>query len=148
MLKRNPIIAALMLGLALGGILWAVVFIGMQILHNPVDRLTLADIPPSAINLPEHEFSQIIPIADSVDSDSSRKIQTGLPDMDFGASGSQSTMSNEEKYAIAAETKSALDPLKDEYLRSLLKELIDLKVEFEFARTNAVIKLHQKFVSD
>ena len=148
MLKRNPIIAALMLALALGGILWAVVFIGKQILHNPIDQLTSADIPASALNLPEHDFSQIVPIPDSSVPSAAGKIPAGLPDVDFGTSSFRSIISNEEKYAIAAETKSALDPLKDEYLRSMLKELIDLKTEFEFARTNAVIKLHQDFVAD
>lgn len=149
MFKRNPYIAALMLGLVIGGIIWSAIFIMRYLLHNPIEKLNMADLPSEVTRFDRKEFKPFESTDELAYLELPDKLALGTRqfvfkyDKDF-----TSLKSNEEKYTIAAETKSAIDPLKDETLRAKLRDLINIKAEYEQSRRELAIGIHDNLVQD
>ena len=145
MLKRHPLIAAIMLGLAIGGTIWAVLLVGRYFLNNPIDRMTLDELPfeataykqielvefkevvnPPATTMPQWEAFEKFRIASSFEN--------------------QLIISNESIYDVQAKTRSALDPFRDETLKQMLLDLIDLKSSLEGERVDLVHGLNDEYL--
>ena len=149
MFKRNPYIAALMLGLVIGGIIWSAVFIMRYLLHNPMEKLEMAELPSEVTQFDRKEFTPF----ESTDELACLDLPDRMPpgsrqfifrhDQDF-----TSIKSSEEKYTIAAETKSAIDPLRDETLRAKLRDLINIKSEYEQSRRELATVIHNNLIQD
>lgn len=149
MFKRNPYIAALMLGLVIGGIIWSSVFIVRYLLHNPMEKLEMTDVPSDVMLFERKEFTPF----ESTDELACLALPDRLSprtrqfvfrfDADF-----TSIISSEEKYTIAAETKSAIDPLRDETLRVKLRDLINIKSEYEQSRRKLATGIHNNLIQD
>jgi hypothetical protein len=145
MFKRHPLIAAIILGLAIGGTIWAILLVGRYFLNNPIDRMTLAELPPEAtaykqielvefkevvnppaITMPQWVTSERFRIASSFDQ--------------------QLVTDNESVYDVQAKTRSALDPFRDETLKQMLLDLIDLKSSLEGERVDFVHGLNDEYL--
>jgi hypothetical protein len=145
MLKRHPIIAAVMLGLAIGGTIWAVLLVGRYFLNNPIDRMTLDELPFEATAYRQIElvkFKEVVipPAATRLELDTSERYW-------FPSSfNNQLVISNESVYDVQAKTQSALDPFRDETLKLMLIDLIDLKNSLEGERLDYVRVLNDEYL--
>lgn len=146
MFNRNTFIAAIMLGLVVGGVIWALCIALRIVFYNPVDRTRLSDLPKEATDVERFEFSPLsssdrsfattlieVPVIDRL---SVELINTEYP---------ANSKDIELKYELTAETRSALDPLKDEKLRRELIDLLNMKRNFEKDRISKGREIHDEF---
>ena len=145
MLKRHPIIAVLMLAIVLGFTTWAVIHVYRNIFYNPVKRLKISDVPESALQINHQQFSDFMPSGNikAVSVPAEFKIEK-LPWLPMISTDFLTQSSNEKAYQIAAETRSAFDPLKDDILREMLWELINLKNKQADILETEAINIHSK----
>ncbi|MCD6218725.1 hypothetical protein J7L05_12840 [bacterium] len=149
MYKRNPYIAAIMLGLVIGGIIWSVIFIMRYLLQNPIEKLDMADLPSEVTRFDRNEFTPFESADELACLELPDRLPPGTRQFVFRFDkGFTSLKSNEEKYTIAAETKSAIDPLRDEMLRAKLRELIDIKSEYEQSRRELATGIHGNLIEE
>ncbi len=138
-----------MLGLVIGGIVWSAIFIVRYLLHNPIEKLEMADLPDDVKQFDKKKFrdfestDELLLAELPVLPQSRRHLLAFRFNDNFPA-----IESTEEKYTIDAETKSALDPLKDETLRTKLRDLIEIKSESGKTCRDLASKIHREFVAD
>lgn len=107
---------------------WGSVVIFRNIFYTPVETVDFSRIPDDATRIQRQQFSKLrtIEIPDEIEVLSHHEITKPLfisvPDEMIDRA-----MEYELRYEIEAETKSALDPLKDEVLRAKLWNLIGMK---------------------
>jgi hypothetical protein len=128
MLKRKTYITVIIFIITLAGSAWAIWTIIRYTFYNPMEPVKIADIPSDALTPPEYEFVAIIPPDIPPRSEIKIVMEPTL------ISGSHMRdivfpilIEKEKEYSLKARTRSAFDPVKDETLRGMLRELARMK---------------------
>lgn len=145
MMKRHPLIAAIMLGLAIGGAIWAVLLVGRYFLNNPIDRLTLDELPFEATAYNQIQLAEFKEVA-IPSSLTMQQMESSDRFRIASSSGNALISSNESVYDVQAKTRSALDPFRDETLKQMLLGLIDLKSSLVGERVDFVRGLNDEYL--